>query len=314
MQNKQENTYPGDSLAAYHRTLSNHLSNLLHSVTNAASLNNTNERRPANIPPQLASQLSSTSSASLSKASCGETSEPTADTAQTSTIVTPPDVPPHTLAWKRAEPGIFALPSNFTLSLDHRRRSTASREDGFKEGQRVKGLGIDLAISREQSVAMRMGLLLDPLGAGPSDTAPKKDIVTFNARRLMLQPSHESLTGRSGKSVVTRNTGASPPMRSVSSFAQSDHPVRHHRRRSDEAQTKSAFAVRPQIGLKGTKAGSSLRDVDEIGKEEDYELRREMRLKKKQADLHGKVNKWRDGVVVTNTEVCLVFSPSPAGN
>lgn len=164
---------------------------------------------------------------------------------------------------------------------------------------------------------MRMGLLLDPLVAGPSDTAPKKDIVTFNARRLMLQPSHESLTGRSGrsgKSVVTRNTGASPPMRSVSSFAQSDHPVRHHRRRSDEAQTKSTFAVRSQIGLKSTKAGSSLRDVDEIDKEEDYELRREMRLKKKQADLHGKVNKWRDGVVVTNTEVCLVLSLSPAGN
>ena len=277
------------SLTAYHRTLSNHLASLLQHASKAAGPS----CKPHTQANQLATNLSGssgTSSTSLCKTSSVESPGPSADTAQTSAIVTPPEVPAHTVAWKEAKSDIFRLPPTFHLSLDHRRRSTTSREDGSKEGDRVKGLGIDLAISKEQTMAIRMGLMVEPLVESPLDRTTQKKPLSFDQHRLMPQPSKENM---SLQSVATRDGYAS----------NAEDSFRPQQERSDDRAKN--LSSRPRLALKSMKSGSSLRGVGDEEKEEDYELRRELRMKKKQAELNARICGWRQAVVVVSTEVSL---------
>jgi len=286
------------SVAAYHRTLSQHLSKLLQS----SSLSHSSQQRSDDSRP---SSSKTQSSNSLSKVSSADSSEPnnapagaaatSSRSTDTTTIPTPPELltgpEDHIRAWKEVGSDIFSLPSSFNLSLDHRRRSTNNEEDTAKEDKRVKGLGIDLAMSQQQHMALKMGLMVDPIVSAPIKALSKP----IDVRKLMPMASQESLKSFGGVSGVSPNVASA-----ISSLHPSDHVGSQHRRRSNESSTKPTSRTRREL-----LESRPLRDINDEEKEEEYEARRQLRLKRKAAELSVKINAWREKVQIVNLEVSL---------
>lgn len=320
------------SVAAYHRQLSSHLSDLLRS---------TGSTKPLPSPlTRLPKKPHTTSSISMSKMSSAESSHshttndttspqplrPSSDTSRppplvgtssrtqstetTAPVATPP-VSPHQAAmdaradqmrvWKEAGSSIFTpLRSDFNLVLNRPPKEGKGVSTGVtKKG--VKGLGIDLHISRSQDLAIRMGLMCD-------DSLVSRPIprhAQLDPTRLSAKPSMESLSAK------TNTTGPSPAIAPSLIITGPSHPVPlagpsgvssasgvQRRRKGEE----SSQAKRQQVGQ------MSLRDPREDEKMEDYEARRELRLKKKQAELAGKIVTWRESVQLVSLEVSFTLA------
>ena len=299
------------SVAAYHRHLSNHLNNLLRA---------TGFQPGPRVESKNGGHSMTTSSASISKGSLVSHSENDPSTISSPDAVTPPQdvVPPpskttdaktmeslftereieHDAAWRQAGAVIYSTPPPmFNLVLDKPCRGSNTQDTscppprGGKSGIRdatmekgMKGLGIDLAISDSQDVAIKMGLMVDPLVPRPiTPPTRQKGLKPVEIRRLVPKASVESFNLNCCTSVH------SPNVASVSSFVQYPAP----RRRSQESG-KSRLAH----GISATNAQNALRDPnqDEDDKVEEYELRRELRLKKRFAELEAKIHRWRDAV------------------
>lgn len=284
-----------NNVAAYHRKLSQHLSKALHSHPNVLDGQRLTDVRPGSSKTQSSNSLSKVSSAESSGPQNPQTG-PAATSSRstdTTTLPTPPDVArheEHSRAWEGFGPHTFSLPSSFNLSLDHRRRCAHDDQDAAKEDSRVKGLGIDLAMSAQQQIALKMGLMVDPLVSAPIRQLSKP----LDVRMLMPMASRESLKSAEETTGVSVNVASA-----ATSLHHDEHATPQPRRRSAESSSKPTTKMRRDMV-----ESLPLRDVNDADdKEEEYEARRQVRLQRKKAELIAKINHWRQGVQVINLEV-----------
>lgn len=309
------------NVAAYHRQLSAHLSTLLRSTgsTKPPTSSRQGTARPSRPGRNTSSQSTHSNStnettspqplhASQPPALVGTSSR--TQSTETAHLATPPEKTASNQdrqeeqmnAWKEAGPKIFTpLPLDFNLVL---KKSSKAKEPSTqshvqpstvgtgvtKDG--IKGLGIDLHISHTQDLAIKMGLISDDPLVSYSRPQPPRHA----QQRLTVKPSLESLGNTISTSVSPRY-----PAESVI-IAGPSHPcpkagVQRRRQSQETSQAK-----REQVGL------MALRNPLEEEKPEEYEHRTALRMKKRQAELNGKISRWRDAVQLVNIEVRCALS------
>ncbi|KAK1925720.1 hypothetical protein DB88DRAFT_209006 [Papiliotrema laurentii] len=334
------------SVAAYHRQLSSQISSLLRATGSTKPPTVPLATRKARHSATATTTTNTTSSTSVSKISSAQSTDQdrsnasspdqTQPTSPSHTHVSPPlpsKTPEakvvnksallaqreeeHDKAWKQAGAQLYkALPPTFNLVLDKPSRSgqpsTATTPSSFSPPRQrqgisqatmekgMKGLGIDLAISDSQDSAIKMGLMVEnPWVPNPPSPSKRLSSVPIEVRRLVPRPSRESLSAQSG---------CSPQQASASSYANGkQHPS--SRRRSQESGNGSRMAA----ALRAEQIQASSRDVKETEDEkfEEYERRREMRLKKRFAELDARVCQWREAVPPVSTIEFPEIEPTP---